>query len=90
MKAWIKGGLIGLGIVFMGFILSYICNFAIAMNGQGLCGFIGAIIAVPYSVLLLFSSDLIQMKFLNVYFIPQITGFLIGALIGWLIGKFKR
>jgi ABC-type nitrate/sulfonate/bicarbonate transport system permease component len=82
MKAWLKGGLIG-AIIFLVLIISWWIYISILMN----C------LLDPSQLVNVGGADCDTREdiipTLIVFGIPIIFGFLIGALIGWIIGKIK-
>jgi hypothetical protein len=75
MKAWLKGGLIGLGVGYIGYIGVYIIAFLLFYKriGIGVKG-VSLIGSIPSFT----------------WFIIYSTGFfLIGVLINWLYGKIR-
>ncbi|MBU0761176.1 MAG: hypothetical protein KJ600_04505 [Nanoarchaeota archaeon] len=89
MKTWLKGGLIGLGISLVG-ILGYFLGAAYSIMPS-----VGPLMVlnVPNGLLLVAISGGGWRGFGPIYFgiiTAPITYFLIGALIGLVIGKIKQ
>jgi len=86
MKAWLKGGLIGLIIAFIFYISYYLCGKICSVDSCVICAFIGIPLWPITFITIIFVSYI-------PYYISYILGisfyFLIGAIIGWLIGKKK-
>lgn len=79
MKAWLKGGLIGLLIGIIG-SLSYIWANLPAITGKPGNSF--------FSFIKFISTSLFVWGITLFYVL--VPAFIIGALIGWLIGRFKK
>jgi hypothetical protein len=83
MKAWLKGGLIALGILILQVIISFICA-AIMAPKCGECSIVCMFVLYP------------NMYFFSwvpagiIYILVQVlVYFVIGAIIGLIIGKIK-
>lgn len=75
MKAWLKGGLIGIGICLLLCILLFLAIY----NQQLNCTNTNCFDAVLIGYSLIYSSILFAL----------IIFFIIGAIIGWIVGKIK-
>lgn len=82
MKAWLKGGLIGIGIYLIGLISLVVTNIFIFMQTPGSL-IIGNSLK-NYDT----SLGIITIIFATV--INLIIYFIAGALIGWFVGKMKQ
>jgi len=99
MKSWVKGGLI-LGSIFL--IISVICLIEVQINyGKGDMGTFGYWVILLLSGLLfipnlyewlykIFPSNKEVLSLLIVILLTTIIYFLIGAVIGLIIGKIKK
>ena len=94
MKAWLKGGLIGAGIsaimTLIHFTLSnindifslfFILNMFIGMPLSGIMTFFGLSMSDPsYDPIAFWIGGILN---------PLIVSFILGAIIGWIVGKVK-
>ncbi len=94
MKAWLKGGLIVAGINLVLIILAFIVpSPAFSLDKSILEPNFGIILIVPSILIFEGLKEIVYFKantFISLVVIPTIVYFLIGALIGWIIGKIKK
>lgn len=86
---WLKGGIIGLIILFILYIFSYFSHIISNINLEFIFTFTINILAMPtFLVITRFVTDKPTLFLL----IPSIIiyYFLIGVIVGWIIGKIKR
>jgi hypothetical protein len=87
MKAWLKGGLIGVGIgLILGVIGVLIFGECLFSHGPGIiCKFL------IYDTLLLmkYIFPFYDLAIVIMFLYNLIKFFIIGALIGWIVGKIK-
>jgi len=96
MKAWLKGGLIGVGISVILIIIFILCGL-ICVGDEACIGCLVFGIPLPGVLILLsepfnFISNIILRKtseWLVFSIFSIVIYFLIGALIGWIVGKIK-
>jgi uncharacterized membrane protein len=83
MKLWLKGGLIG-AIAFLAFAI------IILITNSSFLGYVGEFLEGIYLLKALKTGTITESKIYWVGWIYSVlVWFLIGALIGWIIGKIK-
>ncbi len=84
MKAWLKGGLIALGILILQVTISFICA-AIMAPRCSECAIVCVIPLVPN----MYFSSIFHILGWQLILIEILIYFVIGAIIGFIIGKIK-
>lgn len=95
MRAWLKGGLWGLliGIIYF---LSFVITFLLGSSPtettgrSATIGMISFILIVPFSIFAYFPAGMSPtFLFVKLFFPIILTFFILGSLVGWIIGKIK-
>lgn len=94
MKAWLKGGLWGVGISVLMQVLQFllvIMTWRADANITSVMLLILTVLELPYSLISLLVSQMgyAQTTWWLIAFVVLLLFFVIGALIGWIIGKIK-
>ncbi len=92
MKAWLKGGLIGVSIVFILFILMFLIEMSMGIKSDMGTPSIWIFFVIPALPLILLTSFLkIPTVISNILMIiiPIFEFFIIGAIVGLIISKIK-
>lgn len=94
MKAWLKGGIIvSLIIVVLDLVLYIVSNISLGFLSQisEMILFLqGMIMAVQLAIFRLENFQSNNLIFIAVIILSVVEFFILGAVIGWLIGKFKK
>jgi len=84
MKKWVKNGLIGIGVFVLLLLGYYIIN---RNTDSPIASFLGSIISFPGDY---FPGPQTPINVAIFIIIEILFWFLLGALIGWIIGKLKK
>lgn len=91
MRTWLKGGLIGLGIIVSIFLIDILLGLPSPFSGEGSM-FIFFLSSLPFLVVFdFFDKNPYSWLFAFTIYttVTFLAYFLVGAIIGWIVGKIK-
>jgi len=94
MKLWLKGGIIGAGLLLLSLLLAWdSCNSLLVEGERRICG-LNDIFTIPHSFLLNLlpfeTAVPIMMQPAGIQIvIYTMVSFIIGSLMGWVVAKIK-
>ena len=91
---WLKGGIIGfIGGIFLS-VLSFLCLSSLEVGGEGFTGLVCFVFILPGALFIFLFSFIDFSNEILVTWMMQIPHlifwFLVGGIVGWVIGKIKK